>query len=644
MTYVLQCSNLNSTIYMYYSMNPDMDERCEGCHRMSSGDGCECNIIIAVFHEVNRALLEMDLLERLSSDVVAKIVRTKIESHVEETCQGSFTTSHLASLEEWLDRVVMGWVSMLYSSAPLSIPKSNTPHRLQNNDGSGNILTSFRQRMCHFLYETYTRARIEQLFNIIIEFPESQPALEDLRECLAKTDLRGHLTRSLKTVLKKKLLHLGVNTTDIITAYIAAIRALRVLDASGVLLELVCEPVRHYLRTRDDTVRCIVQSLIDDTSSELAEELTKNEGLCLDESIFNEMYDGGYNDPDPEELEATWETWQPDPIDSETHSAYKKGSTGSVAYSQSRRRKTSDIISMLVNIYGSKELFVNEYRSLLSNRLLNQFSYETEKEIRNLELLKLRFGEAPLHQCEVMLKDIGDSKRINSHLYANKEKCGSSESNENLENVRISGQDFLKGNSFDVNAIILSAQFWPQFTAMEKLQLPEVVIKSLERYTKAFEAMKGNRTLVWKTHLGFANIDLEIGKEKKNLTVSPVHAAIIYHFQEKAEWSAEELSLSLKIPMSTLRRRIAFWITQGLIKEVAVDRYALIEEGMSEVEHGDVVAPGEDEEAESATKSTKNQRAEELEVFWAYIRNMLTNFESLALDRIYQVGYSTRIG
>ena len=119
MIYGLQCSALNSTMHMYYSMNHDMDERCEGCHRMSSGDGCECNIIIAVFHEVNRALLEMDLLERLSSDVVAKIVRTKIESHVEETCQGSFTTSHLASLEEWLDRVVMGWVSMLYSSAPL---------------------------------------------------------------------------------------------------------------------------------------------------------------------------------------------------------------------------------------------------------------------------------------------------------------------------------------------------------------------------------------------------------------------------------------------------------------------------------------------------------------------------------------------
>jgi anaphase-promoting complex subunit 2 len=56
----------------------------------------------------------------------------------------------------------------------------------------------------------------------------------------------------------------------------------------------------------------------------------------------------------------------------------------------SKSRRTSDIISMLVNVYGSKELFVNEYRTLLADRLLSQFTYNTEKEIRYLELLKLR--------------------------------------------------------------------------------------------------------------------------------------------------------------------------------------------------------------------------------------------------------------
>lgn len=71
---------------------------------------------------------------------------------------------------------------------------------------------------------------------------------------------------------------------------------------------------------------------------------------------------------------------------------------------------------MVVDIYGSKEIFVNEYRTLLADRLLSQLDFSPEKEIRNLELLKLRFGESLLHTCGVMLKDISDSKRINTHI------------------------------------------------------------------------------------------------------------------------------------------------------------------------------------------------------------------------------------
>ena len=269
--------------------------------------------------------------------------------------------------------------------------------------------------------------------------------------------------------------------------------------------------------------------MIDDNNSELADELRQNEGLFLDESFYEE-----------EEMD-NWETWTPDPVDAKRKTQ--------------NARRTSDIISMLVNIYGSKELFVNEYRSLLSNRLLAHFTYETDKEIRNLELLKLRFGEAPLHQCEVMLKDIGDSKRINSLLHGN----GNGGSGE------------LANQEFPVNSVILSAQFWPQLKE-ETLQLPKEILQALEVYTKAYEAMKGNRTLVWKTHLGFANIDLEIGEKKINLTVSPVHAAIICQFTVKAEWTAEELSQTLKIPVSNLRRKIVFWQTQGLVKETATDR------------------------------------------------------------------------
>jgi len=83
-----------------------------------------------------------------------------------------------------------------------------------------------------------------------------------------------------------------------------------------------------------------------------------------------------------------------------------------------RSKSVTDILSMLIAIYGSKELLVDEYRTLLSERLLQKAEYDTERELRTLELLKRRFGEFKMHNCEVMLKDMADSKRINNNIKA----------------------------------------------------------------------------------------------------------------------------------------------------------------------------------------------------------------------------------
>ena len=38
------------------------------------------------------------------------------------------------------------------------------------------------------------------------------------------------------------------------------------------------------------------------------------------------------------------------------------------------------------------------------------------KQRRNVEILKIRFGDAALQVCEVMLRDMTDSRRINQHI------------------------------------------------------------------------------------------------------------------------------------------------------------------------------------------------------------------------------------
>ncbi len=42
-----------------------------------------------------------------------------------------------------------------------------------------------------------------------------------------------------------------------------------------------------------------------------------------------------------------------------------------------------DIIKMIVNIYGSDDLFVSEYKSMLASRLLALTDFNTDKEAPN---------------------------------------------------------------------------------------------------------------------------------------------------------------------------------------------------------------------------------------------------------------------
>ncbi len=47
----------------------------------------------------------------------------------------------------------------------------------------------------------------------------------------------------------------------------------------------------------------------------------------------------------------------------------------------SSKSRARDITSMFVNIYGSKELFIAEYETVMSERLLSALSYDADREV-----------------------------------------------------------------------------------------------------------------------------------------------------------------------------------------------------------------------------------------------------------------------
>lgn len=157
---------------------------------------------------------------------------------------------------------------------------------------------------------------------------------------------------------------------------------------------------------------------------------------------------------------------------------------------------------------------------------------------------------------------------------------------------------------FPLSSLILSSQFWPSFKN-DTIELPEDLKKVFDCYTKSYEAYKGNRTLFWRPFIGRVELEIEVGNKKLDLSVSPIHAVIIYEFQKQSKsvsplltfifflniinkccvfaycvqgsWRLADLSQKIQVPASVVRKKIAYWQAQGLIEETSSDNFTLIE-------------------------------------------------------------------
>jgi anaphase-promoting complex subunit 2 len=324
-----------------------------------------------------------------------------------------------------------------------------------------------------------------------------------------------------------------------------------------------------------------------------------------------------------------------------------------------QQRPQEDILSMLVSIYGSQELFVNEYRMMLSDKLLANLDFDTDKEVHTLELLKLRFGETSLRQCEIMIKDIDDSKRIVS----------------NIHSTIAAAQRESRNLSMVVDAAIVSHIFWPPLLKDDMKAHPKIQ-SQLDLFGKEYANLKNPRKLIWLHQLGTVTVELEFlddqsnhgralpkgFKTKKEFTCSPIQATLITHFEDKESWTAVDLARETNVSEETIRRKMGYWLNQRVVqcRDTIVDDlvhgggrtatvlYTLCSSflsgdafneqlGSSFSEDGNTEIMAEYDEYEDNAIQAKAQEAEEMKVYESYIVGMLTNLGPLPLERIHNM-------
>jgi hypothetical protein len=458
-----------------------------------------------------------------------------------------------------------------------------------------------------FAYEAFAWVTTASLFDHIVDFPDSRPVMEDLAQVVqARPHLKGEIIQTLLGAYTKRLLHPGANTVDIIDQFVNTVRALRIVDPSGVTLEVVGEPIRRYLRSREDTIRSIVTLITDDKDggSELFTQLGDRETQLDDD---DDSDDGG----GPEGA------WVPDPVDADPSKP-------------SKSRKTTDVISMLVNIYGSKDLFVAEYRYLLAERLIAS-RYETDRDIRTLELLKLRFGEGSLGQCEIMVRDIAESKRINANIHSVIKRTTPVNADPALHTEGL------------VDAYVLSRLFWPaNLMALQEFTVPDRIRRHLAEYTGQYEALKGSRKLVWLHSLGQVTLDIHgTDGSVTEYTATPLQASVISAFELQDEWEAGALAQHMAVTGPVLAKAAGFWVNRSVLAETTtlIGRCYALAAPRSAAEAASSRSAGNLSGAAMEDDSTPISGAMaalalEMATYESYIIGMLTNYDTSTLEKL----------
>ncbi|WQF78257.1 Putative cullin, anaphase-promoting complex subunit 2, cullin domain superfamily [Colletotrichum destructivum] len=477
--------------------------------------------------------------------------------------------------------------------------------------GSGDIAWADVEKWKEIAIGRLAVMRIQELFDIVLQWPESRGALDDLRSAITTPQRRLQLTDTFSAALQKRLLHPGRSTLDILRVYISMIRTFHALDHSKVLLDRVVHSLQLYLCQRDDAIPIVVTGLLsnpDDVHTEASK--TKLVELAV---LLNDPSQQRRPATDEEELDWDDMGWIPDPVDAGVN--YK-------------RPKSEDVIGTLINALGSQDIFIKEFQNIIAERLLSTQA-EFIQEIRVLNLLKKRFGDNALQNCDVMIKDIQDSKRVDSII------------SKTVRTGYIGGPVRKSKELPSYHTKILSRLFWPTMDR-EHFILPRPVAEVQGHYDDEFERLKSYRKLTWLNNLGNATVSLELEDRTVEKECKTYEAVVIFAFQEDATYNGplpvrrtiDQLEEILQMDDDLIRSAISFWISQRVLREIEPGKFVVLENLDDDVNDGaDPAVPGPDEVPvpKSGDLSPKKPNAldakeqERRHMYWQFIVGMLTN-------------------
>ncbi|KAJ3276763.1 Anaphase-promoting complex subunit 2 [Terramyces sp. JEL0728] len=446
-----------------------------------------------------------DICAKLSGlDIVEVLERpfiTQIEMAIENlvTENSEFTTESLSSILEFLCSKIMPIITAI--------------HGMVSKEA-----ISWKYRLESFVYRLVGMNLSGFIFEIVRDYPDSLPSLDNLRQCLERSGEYHDLKSSINCAIRDRLLIIDARTQDILDIYLATRHSLEVLKLQEPVKLEILYPIKE---TRDDSSRKIILRILENSDPENDEPIAEND------------------------------------------------------------------VETLIDIFPTKSVFAKEYQSILCEQLTHLSGYD----IRQVEMLKSRFGDVEMSQVSVMMKDVADSRRIFNH-YSTKAQA--------------------------------------EFTRVDS-KMPAAIAEQIATYEKAFEETKASRKLNWIPTAGVVDLEVQGETGPVNLKATPLQATVLLIFQQVDEIELSEVEIQTNFPVKLIVEAVQFWKTHNildLIGNIIVSLQSIPKARLNAL----LNVNGEF----APDHSVLPQYTEQSDLIWPMVQGMLTNLGPSTTAAIHQ--------
>lgn len=385
-----------------------------------------------------------------------------------------------------------------------------------------------KEELVSIASETFNRLIVRELslrlFDYVFDYDVYSNRLIEMKTIINSKENLTEFTEPIFKDIQTKLLTVSLSTKKIITFYINLLKFWGNVNKNYKILQKLTTSIKTYFLGRKDALRFILDIWI----AEVRENSKRASQRKEDNFLINVPAEGNEYASEDEQSDFDFV------VEREKKNVDKF------------KFRRSDVKTLLIDLYGSREKFLLEYENFIAEKILKFEIEDVQEEFDNLNFLKSQIKNAEYKsKCDILMSDLEYSKSITKEFH----------------------QVVPEYDKYEL--VVLSKTFWPVNYETRDFDASEChYLKFLDHFNEFHLSYTKNRKVNFHNNIGEVELEISCNGSSIEVKCQPINAVLLTEIQEAGKFgvSLKELSDKLKTDIAYIKRKMQFWLSKKIVK------------------------------------------------------------------------------